>query len=182
MRRRNHQLECCGSMTIQAKYRWSQILGWLSAIAGYGLALVLIRGIYLGLTRGFGTSPLQAVWVALGYLIFFGVALYLVVVGRHVLAKAQGNVPSNARFGWRRILIGTVVLYGNIGNRFHLLPVNSSAHLKPLEAPNATQAASMEVTWILIALGCVLLVFSGIWRGFRVVPYDRSGFHVTVDE
>ena len=65
---------------MNAKHRGIQILGWLSALVGYGLALVLIRGIYLGITRGFGTAPFQAFWVALGYLVFFGLAAYLVIL------------------------------------------------------------------------------------------------------
>src|SRR5262249_13554900 len=95
----NHKLECCGWSVMDAKHRWIQMLGWLSALAGYGLALLLIRGIYLGITRGFGTTPRQAFWVALGYLIFFSLAAYLIIVGRHTLAKAHGNSLSEARFG-----------------------------------------------------------------------------------
>jgi hypothetical protein len=153
---------------MDAKHRGIQILGWLSALAGYSLALLLIRGIYLGVTRGFGTAPLQAFSVALGYLIFFGLAVYLVMVGRRSLSIAQGNSLLKARFGWGRIVLGAVFLYGNIADRFHLLPVNSASHFRHLEPANTTQATSMKVTAIVIVLGCVLLIFSGIWRGFRI--------------
>ena len=153
---------------MDAKHRGIQILGWVSALAGYGLALLLIRGVYLGVTRGFGTAPLQAFWVALGYLIFFGLAVHLIMVGRRALSITQGNSPSKARFGWGRIILGAIFLYGNIADRFHLLPVNSASHFRHLEPTNPTQATSMKVTAIVIALSCVLLIFSGIWRGFRI--------------
>src|SRR5207248_9640781 len=99
---------------MDAKHRGIQILGWLSALAGYGLALLLVRGIYLGVARGFGTARLQPFWVALGYLLFFGLAVYLIMVGRRALSIAQGNALLKARFGWGRIILGSIFLYGNI--------------------------------------------------------------------
>lgn len=147
---------------MDAKHRWIQILGWLSALAGYGLALLLIRGIYLGVTRGFGIEPFQAFWVALGYLIFFCLAVYLILVGRRAMSIAQGNAPIKARFGWGRIILGAIFLYGNTATRFHLLPV------RHLESANVTEATSMKFTAFVIALGCLLLIVSGIWSGFKI--------------
>jgi hypothetical protein len=154
---------------MDAKHRGIQILGWVSALVGYGLALVLIRGIFLGITRGFGTVPVKAFWVALGYLIFFGLAAYLVIVGRRAISIARGNSPSKSRFGWGRILLGAIFLYGNMATRFHLIPENGSAHFRHLEPANPTEAVSMKITGIAILLGCLSLIFSGILRGFKVL-------------
>ncbi len=57
---------------MDAKHRVVQILGWLSVIAGYGFALLLIRGIFVGLTRGFAGGHNRSFWILLGYLLFFG--------------------------------------------------------------------------------------------------------------
>jgi hypothetical protein len=39
--------------------------------------------------------------------------------------------------------------------------------VKPLEYENLTQAAAGNVTIIAIYIGCVVLILSGIWKGFR---------------
>ena len=67
---------------MDARHRGIQILGWLSIITGYGFALLLIRGIFLGITRGFGAVPSQAFGIVLGYLLSFAFAVYRFTVGR----------------------------------------------------------------------------------------------------
>ena len=62
---------------MNERHRGVQILGWLSVVGGYGLALLLIRGIFLGITRGFGAGRSQAFWILLAYLLFFALAVYL---------------------------------------------------------------------------------------------------------
>lgn len=166
----NYQLEWPGKkFPMDARHRGIQILGWLSIIAGYGFALLLIRGIFLGITRGFGAVPSQALGIALGYLLFFALAVYLFTVGRRALAIAKGSPRPRARFGWGRMLLGAVFLYGSAVDHFHLIPVHGVKHLEPT---NETQAVAMKVTAVVIALGCILLMFSGIWRGFR--PHRTS--------
>jgi len=49
---------------MDAKRRSFQILGWLSVIPGFGLGLLLIRGIFIGTTRGFGAARSQAFWIS----------------------------------------------------------------------------------------------------------------------
>jgi hypothetical protein len=49
-------------------------------------------------------------------------------------------------------------------DKFHLIPARG---LKPLEAANETQAVAMKATAIVIALGCVALILSGLWRGLK---------------
>ena len=62
------------------------------------------------------------------------------------------------------MLLGAVFLYGSAVDHFHLIPVHGVKHLEPT---NETQAVAMNVTAVVIALGCIVLIFSGIWRGFR---------------
>jgi hypothetical protein len=149
---------------MDARRRGIQILGWLSVIAGYGLALLLIRGIFIGITRGFGASRFQGVWILLSYLLFLALAVYLFTVGRRALSIAKGSPQRGARFGWGRILLGAISLYSSAVDHFHLVPVRGVKHLEPT---NETQAVAMKVTAIVIAIGCFVLIFSGIWRGFR---------------
>jgi len=154
---------------MDARHRGIQILGWLSIIAGYGLALLLIRGIFIGITRGFGAGRSQAFWIFLGYLLFLALAVYLFSVGRRALSFAKGSPRPRARCGWGRILLGAIFLLGSGVDHFHLIPVRGVKHLEPT---NETQAVAMKVTAIVIALGCILLIFSGIWRAFR--PHRTS--------
>jgi len=149
---------------MDARHRGIQILGWLSVTAGYGLALLLIRGIFIGITRGFGASRFQALWILLGYLIFFALAVYLFTVGRRSASIAKASPRPRARFGWGRILLGTIFLYGSAVNYFHIIPARGLRHFDPT---NETQAVTMKVAAIVIASGCILLIFSGMWRGFR---------------
>ena len=148
---------------MDARHRGIQILGWLSIIAGYGLALLLIRGIFMGMTQGFGTRRSQAFWIVLGYLLFLAFAAYLINIGRRAISLAKGSPRPQARFGWGRIVIAAIFLYSNVARDFHLIP----ARFKPLQPSNNVQALTMNVTEIVILIGCVLLMLSGIWRGFR---------------
>jgi hypothetical protein len=149
---------------MYAKRRGIQILGWLSLILGCVLTLLLIRGIFIGITRGFGAARSQAFWIFVGYLLFFAFAVYLFTIGLRALSNAKGSPRPRARFGWGRILLGAIFLYASGVDHFSLIPARGLNHLEPT---NETQAVAMKVTAILIALGCILLIFSGIWRGFR---------------
>ena len=149
---------------MDARHRGIQILGWLSIIAGYGFALLLIRGIFLGITRGFGAVPSQAFGIVIAYLLFFALAVYLFMVGRRALSTAKGSPRPRSRFGWGRMLLGAVFLYSSAVDHFHLIPVRGIEHLEPT---NGTQAVAMKVTAVVFALGCILLILSGVWRGFR---------------
>lgn len=144
--------------------RGIQFLGWVSAIAGYCLVLLLIRGIFIGITRGFGATRSQVFWIVLGYLLFLALAVYLFTVGRRALSIAKGNPKPRVRFGWGRMLAGAIFLYGSGVDNFHLIPARG---LKHLEAANETQAVAMKGTTIVLALGCMALILSGLWRGFR---------------
>jgi len=144
--------------------RGMQFLGWVSVIAGYGLALLLVRGIFIGITQGFGANRSQAFWVVLGYPLFLALAAYLFAVGRRALSIAKGSPKPRMRFGWGRMLAGAIFLYGSAVDNFHLIPARG---LKHLEAANETQAVAMKGTTIVLALGCIALLLSGLWRGFR---------------
>jgi hypothetical protein len=149
---------------MDARDRRIQIFGWLSVIAGYGLALLLIRGVFIGITRGFAGGP-QAFWLVLAYLLFLALAIYLFTVGRRAISTAQGRPRPRARFGWGRMLVGALLIFGAANNQFHLLPTRQ--FVKQLEYENQTQAAAGSVTTIAVCIGCVLLILSGIWKGFH---------------
>jgi len=151
--------------------RGIQVLGWLSVIAGYGLVLGFIRGLFIGSTRGFGVERSQASWVVLSYFLFFGFAVYLIYIGRRTISRSQGLPQSEARFGWGRMLLGAIFLFSSANQHFHLM--NNPQMVNRLEPSNQTQAVAMNVTAIAIALGCVLLIFSGIWRGLRPSQIKR---------
>ena len=152
---------------MDARHRRIQILGWLSVIAGYGLALLLIRGIFIGITRGFAGGP-QTFWLLLAYLLFLALAVYLFTVGRRAISIAKGSPRPRARFGWGRMLLGALLIFGAANNQFHLLP--SRHFVKQLEYENQAQAAAGNVTTIAICIGCLLLILSGIWKGFHGKP------------
>jgi hypothetical protein len=149
---------------MDARRRRFQVFGWLSVIAGYGLALLLIRGAFIGITRGFAGRP-QVFWLLLAYLLFLALAVYLFTVGRRAISIAKGSPRPRARFGWGRMLLGALLIFGAATSQFHLLPTRQFG--KQLEYENQTQAAAGNFTIIAICIGCALLILSGIWKGFH---------------
>lgn len=149
---------------MDARHRSFQIFGWLSVIAGYGLALLLIRGVFIGITRGFAGGP-QAFWLLLAYLLFLALAAYLFTAGRRAISIAKGSPRPRARFGWGRMLLGALLIFVAANNQFHLLPTRH--FVKQLEYENQTQAVAGNVTTVAICIGCVFLILSGIWKGFH---------------
>ena len=158
--------------SMTERHRGVQMLGWLSVIAGYGLVLALIRGLFVRSGRGFGVGRSEAFWVVFSYLLFFGFAVYLINVGRRAISRAQGLPRPEARFGWGRMLLGAILLFSSANQHFHLM--NTPQVVKRFEPSNHTQAVTMNVTAIAIAAGCVLLIFSGIWRGLRLRKSNDS--------
>ena len=149
---------------MDARHRGIQIFGWLCVIAGYGFALLLIRGIFIGITRGFRGSP-PAFWIVLAYLLFFALTAYLFTVGQRALSTAKGSHPPEARFGWGRMLLGALLIFGGASNHFHVFPIRHFG--KSLEYANQTQALAGNVTTVVLYIGCVYLIVWGIWKGFR---------------
>ena len=136
-----------------------QFSGWLALIAGYGLALLLIRGVFIGITRGFGAARFQAIWIVVAYLLYLAVAVYFFTLGRRALSIAKGTPRARVRFGWGRIVLGTTLLYSSAVVHFHLIPVHGGIK-------------RMDV--IIMASVCCVVILSGIWRGFRVHRTDAA--------
>jgi hypothetical protein len=143
-----------------------QILGWLLVIIGFVLGLLLVRGVFLGFTRGFGAAHYQRFWIFLGYVLFLALAMYLFAIGKRSLLIAKGEHLSRTRFGWGRMLIGLILLYSFVVDHFHLLPLHRSP-FKQFEPANTSEAVGMTIMTTLIVLGCVWMILSGIWRGIR---------------
>jgi hypothetical protein len=95
---------------MDAKHGGMRVLGWLALIIGYGLALLLIRGVFIGITRGFRADRSQVLWIVIGYLLFLVLAAYLFTVGRRALSLAKGSPQTRMRFGWGRIVLGAILL------------------------------------------------------------------------
>jgi len=149
---------------MEAKDRGIQILGWLLVIAGYGFALLLVRGVFVGITQGFAGRP-RVAWLILSYLLFLALAVYLFTVGRRAILIAKGSPRPRFRFGWGRMLLGALLLYGYLTGRFHLLPTRQ--FVGQLRYENQTQSTAGNVTIIVMCIGCVFLILSGIWKGLR---------------
>jgi hypothetical protein len=143
---------------MDLRHRSIQILGCLAIAVGCLLALSLIGGL-----ATFG--HIANFWMLLGHLLFAAVAVYLIYLGLRGLAFAHGKPLSKPRFGWGRILLGAVLLFSSANDHFHLL--SSHTAIKRLEPSNPTQAVAMNITAIVIAVGCVIMIFSGIWIGVR---------------
>jgi hypothetical protein len=60
------------------------------------------------------------------------------------------------------MLLGALLIFAAATAQFHLLPMR----VKLLEYENQPQATAGHVTTIAICIGCVFLIFSGIWKGF----------------
>jgi hypothetical protein len=144
---------------MNAKRCAIQFCGWLSLIAAYGLALLLIRGVFIGITRGFGAVRSQAIWIVVTYLLYLAVAVYFFALGRRALSIAKGIPGARMRFGWGRIVLGTTFLYSSAVIYFHLIPVHGGIE-------------RMDV--IIVASVCGVVILSGIWRGFRVHRTDAA--------
>ena len=67
------------------------------------------------------------------------------------------------------MLLGALLIFGAANNQLHLLPTKRQI-VKQLEYENQTQAVAGKVTTIAFCVGCVLLILSGIWKGFRGKP------------
>jgi len=138
---------------MDAKRCAIQFCGWLALIAGYGLALLLIRGVFIGITRGFGAARSQAIWIVVAYLLYLAVAVYFFTLGRRALSIAKGTPRASVRFGWGRIVLGTTLLYTLAVVHFRLIPVHGG---------------TTRMGVIIMASVCCVVILSGIWRGFRV--------------
>jgi hypothetical protein len=145
---------------MDAKRCAIQFCGWLALIAGYGLALLLIRGVFIGVTRGFGAIRSQAIWIVVAYLLYLAVAVYFFTLGRRTLSIAKGTPQASARFGWGRIVLGTTLLYTFVVVHFHLIPVHGGT--------------TKRTDVIIFASVCCVVILSGIWRGFRVHRTDAA--------
>lgn len=146
-----------------ARRRAIQILGWISVIAGYVFALGLVRGIFIGFTRGFGGHP-NPYWVVIAYLLFFAMAAYLFAVGRRAIWLAKGLPRSSPRLGWGRILLGAFLIFAFATTQFHLLPSTVVRHHKDQARAGSTTRNVVAVTFYIIG---GYLIVSGISRPFR---------------
>jgi len=135
------------------------IFSCFAALAGGILAILLIRGLVFGRIA----NP----WMAVGNLLIAALSVYFFYLGQRGLAYARGIPRPTARFGWGRMMLGALVLFGSAKEHFHPTPPNTPMTIRILEPANNTQAAAMHVTEVVVLLGSIVLMASGVWNGFR---------------
>jgi hypothetical protein len=138
------------------KRRGLQILGVLAVVAGGGIGLLLIRAFIAG---KFGR-----LWIVVGDLLLLALVAYLIFNGIRLVSIGEGMPRPKTRFGWGKMLVGSWIIYSAAGDYFHFIP---KGPIKTLEPSNATQASAMHATQIAVLIGCVFLIISGFWQGFR---------------
>ncbi len=141
-----------------------QILGWLAVIASYGLALLLIRGIFIWVARGLFAG--RGLWILLGHLLLLAFAVYIFTVGRRAVSIGKGGPRRIMRFGWGRVLLGALLIFFAASTRFHLFP----GGVVQVEYQNPSQAAAQNVMNIAVFIGSFFLILSGIWKALRGQP------------
>ena len=149
---------------MNAKCGGIQIFGWLLIIASYSFALLLIRGIFIGLTQGFGGYP-NVLWVVMAYLLFFALALYLFAVGRRAISIAKGSPRPRSRVSWGRMLLGSLLMFFTATTQFHLLPGRHS--LRQQEYQNQMEVTVRDVMAIAVYIVSGFLIVSGMAKAFH---------------
>jgi lipoprotein signal peptidase len=145
---------------MNRKCRAILVLGYLMVVAACFLALRLIQALIF--------RTITTFWTLASDLLFAALVIYLIYVGRRGIAYARGTRRPKPRFGWGRILLGAILLYNSANAHFHLTPTRQI--IKPLEPSNEAQALGMNAADIVLAIGCVVLILSGIWAGIRRKP------------
>jgi hypothetical protein len=140
-----------------SKHRGIQFLGWLAAIGGCSIAILLVRVLIVGHIVNF--------WNFVGDVLLVALAVDLLSIGWRAIWFAKGQPRTKARFGWGRMLLGAWLLFSTANTQFHLVPTQTI--VRPLEYSNPAQAASGNLTTIAICIGCVFLILWGIWKGFQ---------------
>jgi hypothetical protein len=62
-----------------------------------------------------------------------------------------------------KMMLGAMLIFGAASAEFRPFPTGA----KSWEYENQTQAAAGQATTIAICIGCVFLILSAIWKGFR---------------
>src|SRR6266576_4122531 len=144
------------------KRRGRQVLGGVIFFLGCTLAVPVLRGIVFGINGnlwkngGFG----RTIWNLAGMVLFASLVAYMVFSGLRMISP---KLVSAFRFGWGRIIFGSLVLWATAGSYFHGL---SDGPLPVLQPTNPTQAVSMKVTEAVACLVSVYLVLAGFRAGF----------------
>src|SRR6266704_1169717 len=133
------------------------VFSCLAAFVGCLVAIVTIRALAL--------RRITNVWMLVGELLLAALAAYLIYVGQRGMGYARGRPQRKTRFGWGRIIVGALLLFSSANAHFHLIR-STRAVIRPLAPSNAAHAA-LNVPAFAIAIGCIILIFSGFWSGFR---------------
>jgi hypothetical protein len=146
---------------MNVKRRGKQVVGGLLVLIGCVVSLSFLRGLAIGHIDNLWKWGLAfSLWNIGRLVIQAALAVYLICSG---LRMMNPKLIKPFRFGWGKIVIGSSVLFSQVGSHYHLIAEGPLPRFKP---SNPTQAASMEVTGIVMSLVFAYLIFRGIRQGF----------------
>ena len=147
---------------MNIKPRAIQVLGGVLLLVGCGLSILILRAVIFGHIGNIWNVGVS-VWLV-------SLSAYLVCSG---LRMVSPKVFKPFRFGWGKIILGSSILFGQVGSHYGPTADGPLPLFKP---SNPTQAASMKLTSIVISLISVYLIFRGIRTGFARRE-SRPGIH-----
>jgi len=147
---------------MEAKHRGKQVLGGVLVFVGCGVSLLVLRLLAFGhivnvwMFGGLGPT----LWNVGRLVLLAALSVYLVCSG---LRMINPKLAKPFRFGWGKILFGSLMILSGVGSHYHLVPDGPIPYFKP---SNSTEAVSMKVTNIALSIIFACLIFRGIREGF----------------
>lgn len=147
---------------MDTKRRAKQVFGGVMVLVGCVSLLRILGALIFGhIANSWASVGLALNLWNIGTLVLLtSLGVYFVCAGLRWINPQLIKPP---RFGWGKIIFGSLMLFSQVGSHYHLVPEGPLPILKP---SNPTEAVSMQVTGIAISLVCVYLIFRGIRAGF----------------
>lgn len=137
-----------------------QLLGIVVLLVGCVLLLASLRRL-LHISEFLKTgNPGLILWNIAGLGVFVAVGAYCFLSALRLLNPQLVKKP---RFGWGRIVLGSFMLYVQIGSDLHLVPDGPLPAFKP---SNPAEAATMKMTGIALCFVFAYVIYRGIRAGF----------------
>ncbi len=137
-----------------------QLLGIVVLLVGCVLLLASLRRL-LHISEFWKTgNPGLILWNVAGFVVLIAVGVYCFLSALRLLNSRLVKKP---RFGWGRIVLGSFMLYVQIGSDLHLVPDGPVPTFKP---SNPAEAATMKMTGIALCFAFAYVIYRGIRVGF----------------
>jgi len=160
---------------MDIRRRTKQLSGAIVLLVGCVLTLASLRRLpYISHVWTTGNLAMS-LWNITGFVVFPALAAYCVLSGLRLINPQLIRAP---RFGWGRIVIGSFMLYVQVGSDLHFTP---EGPVPTFKASNPTQAATMKATGIAIGLFFIYLIYRGVRAGFTR-PKPRQEIQVQAAE